>query len=115
MKSKITKFLLATLVALPVFGNEHDYSDTEYTQSASHRDLSGANFEGARILNVSFGAVNLSNANLRNADFSGVNLGYANLTDANLRGTDLREIKHNSHTKWTGAIYSVPHEVAGGI
>ena len=104
-----------------------DYSRQEFTIKASHRDLSGANFEGARILNVSFGAVNLSNANLRNADFSGVNLEfadltnadlrdanfsrvnlhYANLTNSDLRGTDLREIKYNSNTDWTGAIYSV--------
>jgi len=84
-----------------------DYSGQEFTIKASHRDLSGANFEGARILHVSFGAVNLSNANLRNADFSGVNLHYAKLTNADLRGTDLREIKYNSNTDWTGAIYSV--------
>ena len=58
-----------------------DYSGQEFKLKASHRDLSGANFEGARILNVSFGAVNLSNANLRNADFSGVNLHYAKLTN----------------------------------
>ena len=84
-----------------------DYSHSDFTRKASHRDLSGANFEGARILCVSFGAANLSNANLRNADFSGVNLEFANLTGADLRGTNLRQIQYNENTDWTGAIYSV--------
>ena len=92
-----------------------DYSGEEFTLKASHRDLSGTNFEGARILNVSFGAVNLSNANLRNADFRGVNLNYANLINSDLRGTDLREIKYNSNTDWTGAIYSVHTQWPEGL
>ena len=121
MKNTTSKFFLALLVALPVFGTEHEYSYSDFTQSASHRDLTGANFEGARILGSrSFGAANLTNANLRNADFSGVNLEFADLTGANLRdanfskvylrnatltgtdltGTDFTDAWFNSQTKW---------------
>ncbi len=108
MKNKITQFFLATLVALPVFGNEHDYSDSEYTQSAYHLDLTGANFSGAKIGGArEFVGSNLTEANLENSNFSKVRLFNARLNRANLKGADLREIQYNSNTDWTGAIYSV--------
>ena len=101
MKNKITQFFLATLVALPVFGNEHDYSFTEYTQSAYHLDLTGANFEGAQIGGSrDFVGSNLTDANLRDANFSKVNLALANLTGANLKGTDFTDARFDTDTKW---------------
>jgi len=84
-----------------------DYSSKEFLLNARHWDLKGTNFEGAEIKSTDFRRTNLAEANLRDANFSRVNLQEANLTGADLRGTDLSEIKHNSHTKWTGAIYSV--------
>ena len=84
-----------------------DYSYSEFTLGAYHRDLSGANFEGAQIVAGNFRAANLTGANLRDANFSGVNLEFANLTGADLRGTNLRQIQYNANTDWTGAIYSV--------
>ena len=73
-----------------------DYSYSEFTLGAYHRDLSAANFEGAQIVVGNFRAANLTGANLRNADFSGVNLEFANLTGADLRGTNLRQILSGS-------------------
>ena len=106
MKSKITKFFLATLVALPVFGNEHDYSYSEFTPFGKYMDLREANFEGARIVGSggqpggNFVRANLTGANLRDANFSGVNLYEANLTGADLNGTDFTDAIFSSHTKW---------------
>lgn len=101
MKNKITKFFLATLIALPVFGNEHDYSDTEYTQSAYHLDLTGANFEGAQIGGSrDFVGAKLVGANLQDANFSKVSLALANLTGANLKGTDFTDARFDTGTKW---------------
>jgi len=106
MKSKITKFFLATLVALPVFGNEHDYSYSEFTPFGKYMDLREANFEAARIVGSggqpggNFVRANLTGANLRDANFSRVNLQEANLTGADLNGTDFTDAIFSSHTKW---------------
>jgi uncharacterized protein YjbI with pentapeptide repeats len=106
MKNKITKFFLATLVALPVFGNEHDYSYSEFTPFGKYMDLRGANFEGAQIVGSegqqggNFVRANLTGANLRDANFSRVNLGEANLSGADLNGTDFTDAIFNSYTKW---------------
>ena len=85
-----------------------DYSNTEFTVSAYHLDLKGANFTGARIGGRrNFVGSNLTGANLENANFSKASLQNARLNGANLKGADFTKIKYNSNTDWTGAIYSV--------
>ena len=114
MKNKITQFFLATLVALPVFGNEYDYSYTEYTQSAYHLDLTGANFEGAQISGSrDFVGAKLIGANLRDANFSKVILDHAKLTGADLTGTDFTDAWFNSKTKWPEGFDPLTIEFGG--
>ena len=85
-----------------------DYSDSEFSVTAYHLDLTGANFTRARIGGRrDFVGAKLIDANLQDANFSMVRLQNARLMRANLRGADLRQIQYNANTDWTGAIYSV--------
>ncbi|AFY74687.1 putative low-complexity protein [Synechococcus sp. PCC 7502] len=67
-------------------------------KDASQKDLSGINFQDARLDRVNFSGATLKNtnfkkANLNGAIFNGANLKGANLSGANLRAADLRDSK----------------------
>jgi hypothetical protein len=71
---------------------------SQLLKDASHKELSGLNFQDAKLEKVNFTNANLANvnfkkANLNGANLSGANLKGTNLSGANLRGANLKDSK----------------------
>ncbi|MEM7334320.1 MAG: pentapeptide repeat-containing protein [Chloroflexota bacterium] len=68
--------------------------------------LQGADLTEATLENAFLGEANLSGADLRKADLERADLSGAKLDDAMLQGADLKSIKTDDKTSFTGAIYN---------
>jgi uncharacterized protein YjbI with pentapeptide repeats len=65
---------------------------SQLLKDASQKDLSGINFQDAKLEKVNFTNTSLKNANLKRANLTGASLNGANLRGANFSGANLRAV-----------------------
>jgi uncharacterized protein YjbI with pentapeptide repeats len=65
---------------------------SQLLKDASQKNLSGMNFQDAKLEKVNFSNATLKNTNLKRANLTGASLNGANLRGANLSGANLRAV-----------------------